>query len=71
MDCSKELNRFSNWLDFEKFKELARNDELAPYEKVGFSQKHRGTSEHLIFPDVKRKLQLKDGDVILDKGYGF
>ncbi len=61
-------------LSFDDFKNLAKDDKLASYEKVGFGQKHRGDLERNIFPSVLSNLSnLRERErerVILDVGCG-
>ena len=44
--------------------------DLKPYEKVGFSAKHRENKEKNIFPDIINKLNLKKKKIVLDIGCG-
>lgn len=46
---------------FEFFKKLAKDESLSHREKVGFLDLHRKDSEHRIFPDIKKKLDLSSG----------
>ncbi len=58
-------------LSFENFKKLAKNENLKPYEKVGFADVYRKSSEIHIFPDIQEKLSLSSKlGTILDIGCG-
>jgi len=63
--------RFKN-LNFEDFRQLANDDTLSSYEKVGFPKEYREGKEPLIFQDIVRKLDNLDisGQVVLDIGPG-
>lgn len=64
-------NPFDN-LTFDKFRELAKSDQLSSHEKVGFPNAYREGKEDLIFADVRAKLKnLKDrGKTVLEIGPG-
>lgn len=67
-----EFDKFKN-LKFEDFRELANDDNLSPYQKIGFPDAYRKDKEALIFRDIREKLKLGDGRtgaVILDIGAG-
>lgn len=59
-------------LSYEKFKEMAVDDNLNPIEKVGFPIEYRKGKEKFIFEDIISKLNLKDKSkrTILDVGCG-
>lgn len=58
-------------LTFNDYKELAKNNTLKNYEKVGFSSRHREDMEDNIFFDVVNKLNISgDSKVIVDIGCG-
>ena len=64
-------NRFSD-LNFEDFKNLAKNEELSIYEKIGFPDDYREGREHAIFKDIVSKAtKLKQKQItVLDIGPG-
>ena len=70
LDANK-LQRFEK-LDFEGFRELARDDSLTRYEKIGFPDSYREGFEEAIFDDIQKKLTnlSKPGQTILDIGPG-
>lgn len=57
---------------FERFKELARDDSLAPCERVGFSPSVREGKEQLILEDIRSKLTNLDAtrQTVVDIGAG-
>lgn len=59
-------------LNFEKFRELALNDDLSSHEKVGFPNSYREDKEPLIFADMVKKLTSLEGQgkTILEIGPG-
>ncbi|HXF67596.1 MAG TPA: class I SAM-dependent methyltransferase [Burkholderiales bacterium] len=59
-------------LTYEKFRELARRQDLSRHEKVGFPDDYREGKEERIFADVRRKLRALDdtGKIILEIGPG-
>jgi hypothetical protein len=59
-------------LTFDRFKDLARDNSLSPYEKIGFPDEYRDGKEDLIFRDIRTKLgALNDKNrLILDIGPG-
>lgn len=67
---SKNLN-FEN-LTYEQFRELAQNNNLSKYEKIGFPDTYRAGKENLIFNDIYNKCQnlQKKNQKILDIGSG-
>jgi hypothetical protein len=70
LDANK-LQRFEK-LDFEGFRELARDASLTRYEKIGFPDSYREGYEEAIFSDIQGKLTNlhKPGQTILDIGPG-
>jgi hypothetical protein len=67
----KHYERFEN-LDFEGFRQLAKDSSLTPYEKIGFPNEYREGYEPLIFADIVAKLPRlnETNQVILDIGPG-
>jgi hypothetical protein len=63
--------RFVN-IGFEDFKELARDERLSKYERIGFPDAYREGHEQAIFQDILRKLSHLDdpGRVVVDIGPG-
>ena len=63
--------RFAD-LKFEDFKNLAKDESLSKYEKIGFPDIYRKDYEDYIFQDVLRKLDnlLNKNQIILDIGPG-
>lgn len=61
-----------NDLTYDKFRELARREDLSRHEKVGFPDEYREGKEECIFADVRRKLKaLSDNrKTILEIGPG-
>jgi 2-polyprenyl-3-methyl-5-hydroxy-6-metoxy-1,4-benzoquinol methylase len=59
-------------LDFEGFRQLAKSNDLSPFEKIGFPDSYRKDHEPLIFDDCKSKLKnlLKPKQIVLDIGPG-
>lgn len=69
---SKEkLDKFKT-LSYEDFKNLAKDDSLSKYEKIGFPDSYREGKEKLIFDDIFKKLDFKnlEGKLFLDIGIG-
>jgi hypothetical protein len=68
---SEKYQRFSN-LSYDDFRELAKDQNLSRYEKIGFPNEYREGKEDLIFNDIKQKLpRLSDvNQVVLDVGPG-
>ncbi|MEY4593868.1 MAG: hypothetical protein RIQ47_278 [Bacteroidota bacterium] len=66
-----EKNLFDN-LSFDKFRELAKSEELSTHEKVGFPNDYREGKEDAIFSDVCSKLVIlrEKGKVVLEIGPG-
>ena len=64
-------NRFSD-LNFEDFKNLAKDEKLSIYEKIGFPDDYREGREHAIFQDIASKAtKLKQKQIaVLDIGPG-
>jgi hypothetical protein len=63
--------RFAN-LSFEDFKNMAQDDSLSRYEKIGFPDSYRQGKENLIFQDIVEKLPslLSKKKSVLDVGPG-
>lgn len=59
-------------LTFDKFRELAKSDQLTQHEKVGFPNEYREGKEETIFADMRAKLQSLDGrhKTVLEVGPG-
>ena len=58
-------------LNFDGFKERAKDDTLSKWEKIGFPDSYRKGNEREIFTDISNKLDLKQkGIKILDIGCG-
>ncbi len=55
MATQDKYDRFKN-LTFDSFRELATDDSLSPYEKIGFPNAYREGKEASIFQDITRKL---------------
>lgn len=68
---TNEYKRFAN-LSFEHFKQMAEDDSLSCYEKIGFPNSYRQNKEKFIFIDIVHKLPLlkTKNKVILDIGSG-
>ena len=49
------MNNYDGF-NYEKFRELAKNDFLTMYEKIGFPDSYRQNTEELIFKDILSKL---------------
>nr|WP_315472191.1 class I SAM-dependent methyltransferase [uncultured Undibacterium sp.] len=66
-----EHNPFDH-LSFDKFRELAKSEQLSPHEKVGFPNSYREGREEAIFADVCAKLKnLKNREkTVLEIGPG-
>lgn len=67
-----EFDKFKN-LKFEDFRDLASDDTLSVYQKIGFPDAYRKDKERLIFDDILQKLNLgKDltKKTIIDIGAG-
>lgn len=66
-----DFNKFEN-LDYDKFRQYAKREDLSGYEKVGFPDEYRKGKEELIFQDILQKLPVlsKKNQVILDIGVG-
>jgi hypothetical protein len=63
--------RFSK-IGFDEFRQMASDESLSRYEKIGFPDEYRKGVEHLIFADIRRKMPVLDqqSKVILDIGPG-
>ena len=59
-------------LTYEGFRELARDESLSPYEKIGFPDSYREGKEELIFRDLVAKMPAiaREGARIVDIGPG-
>lgn len=59
-------------LTFEKFRELAKSDQLTHHEKVGFPNEYREGKEDAIFADMRAKIQILEGrrKTVLEIGPG-
>jgi hypothetical protein len=67
-----DLQRFAD-LTFDDFRQLATDETLSQYEKIGFPDDYRAGFEEAIFTDVVAKLPALDhgrGGVVLDIGPG-
>jgi hypothetical protein len=74
MEKKSDFERFKN-LTFEDFKELAKDDSLSQYQKIGFPDAYRENKENIIFDDIISKLNFQTADknsagVLLDIGPG-
>lgn len=74
MDKKSDFERFKN-LTFEDFKELAKDESLSQYQKIGFPDAYRKNKENIILDDIIGKLNFRTGDknssgVLLDIGPG-
>jgi hypothetical protein len=69
--AQNEIVDFMN-LSYEKFKNLASNDGLSKYEKIGFPDEYRKGFEALIFDDICSKLSTlnNSGGLVVDIGSG-
>ena len=69
--AQNDYRRFSN-LTFDQFRELAKQNSLSAYEKIGFPECYRKDKEAFIYQDLITKLPAltEDGSVILDIGSG-
>lgn len=69
--AKNDYERFAN-LTFDDFKELAQDNSLSKYERIGFPKSYREGKEDLIFKDIVSKLKhLNERDqTILDIGPG-
>lgn len=67
----RDFDRFKS-LSFEDFKELAKDESLSVYQKIGFPDEYRKGKEHLILNDIINKLNIRDAQskVLLDIGIG-
>ncbi len=74
MTSENEENNYKKFefLTFEDFKRLAKNDKISNYEKIGFPDSYRKGYEDLIFRDITSKLGglREQGKTILDIGCG-
>lgn len=68
------MNKYQRFakLGFNDFRQMASDESLSRYEKVGFPDEYRKGIEHLIFNDIRRKIPSLDLEekVILDIGPG-
>lgn len=69
--AQNDYRRFSK-LTFDQFRELAKQNNLSDYEKIGFPECYRKDKEAFIYQDLITKLTAltQDGSVILDIGSG-
>lgn len=68
---NEDLARFAR-LDYDRFRDLARDEELSPHERIGFPDSYREGMEGRILADVRSKLTRLDspGALVLDIGPG-
>jgi cyclopropane fatty-acyl-phospholipid synthase-like methyltransferase len=67
-----EFEKFKN-LKFEDFRNLAVDDKLSVYQKIGFPDEYRKDKEQFIFQDITKKLHLEmdlTNKTIIDIGVG-
>jgi hypothetical protein len=66
-----QYSRFRH-LTYDRFRELAADPGLSPYEKIGFPDAYREGKEAGIFADIRRKLSNleQDRQIVLDVGPG-
>jgi hypothetical protein len=74
MEKKSDFERFKN-LTFEDFKDLAKDDSLSQYQKIGFPDAYRENKENIIFNDIINKLNFQSANgnnegVLLDIGPG-
>jgi hypothetical protein len=71
MNPKPDHSRFEN-LTFEDFRDLAGDNSLSRYEKIGFPDHYRSGHEENIFDDISSKLNCinRRGSIILDIGSG-
>ena len=74
MSQQSDFERFKN-LSFDDFKQLAKEESLSKYQKIGFPDNYRKDKEEAIFLDIAQKLNIEaapDGEqgVLLDIGPG-
>jgi hypothetical protein len=74
MTQQSDFDRFKN-LSFDDFKQLAKEDSLSKYQKIGFPDNYRKGKEEAIFWDIVQKLNIEpaNGDeqeILLDIGPG-
>lgn len=73
MSQQSDFERFKN-LTFEDFKNLAQDESLSIYQKIGFPDKYRAGKEESIFIDIVQKLNIdvqdSAGKTLLDIGPG-
>lgn len=69
--ANEDLSRFQN-LTFEGFRQLAADEKLSRYEKIGFPDTYRAGFEGAILQDVLTKAQSLNGNgkIVLDIGAG-
>lgn len=69
--AQNDYHRFSK-LTFDQFRELAKQNNLSGYEKIGFPECYRKDKEAFIYQDLITKLTAltQGGSVILDVGSG-
>ncbi|MFQ5821527.1 MAG: class I SAM-dependent methyltransferase [Candidatus Heimdallarchaeota archaeon] len=67
----KDYKKFE-FLTFEDFRRLAKDEKLSRYEKIGFPEHYRKGYEKMMFEDVKSKLRnlREKNKIILDIGCG-
>jgi len=70
--ANADHNRFKH-LTFDDFRNMAQNDRLSRYEKIGFPDAYREGKEESIFEDISRKLINlgKEEKVVMDIGPGI
>jgi len=68
---SDRYKRFAK-LGFDDFRQMASDESLSQYEKIGFPDEYRKDKELFIFEDIKRKIPAlsQNEKVILDVGSG-
>jgi SAM-dependent methyltransferase len=67
----KDFERFKN-LSFDDFKQLAKDESLSIYQKIGFPDEYRKGKEEFILNDIIKKLDIQNAQskVLLDIGIG-
>lgn len=73
MNQQSDFERFRN-LSFDDFKQLAMDESLSMYQKIGFPDSYRSGKEQAIFRDIESKLNLSKAErkdrVLIDIGPG-
>lgn len=72
LSAAREVDLAAVELNYERFRQLAKNPNLSPHERIGFPDNYRQGYESAIFADILSKLPplREHGKIVLDVGPG-